>query len=269
MSTPAIQYRTQEVNLGKLEFASSPTENRGGKGKSVNARYNGKPFYLQTPKMFNAWGLDISQKKDANGNPEGDPKYYLRLSFGGKGGIQPTKTKAKFHKLMYDMDQSLRGACVDNALKWFKEKPESLTDDVLNNMVATQVKQSVDPETMEADGKYADNVRFRIPFNTEEGVFPKYIEVYDEHGQRVKTDTVEEMSQALMKRCKVVCILRLSGVYLAGGKVGYSWRVWHMQVFPPADALSGFAIMNDNDEEEFTTDADDAGDGDDDDEESV
>jgi hypothetical protein len=256
MSNGAIQYRTQEVDLGKLEFAASPTDNKGGKGKSVNARYNGKPFYLQTPKMFNAWGLDVSQKKDANGNPEGDPKYYLRLSFGGKNGVQATKTKAKFHALMNDMDKSLRTACVDNALKWFKEKPESLTDDVLSNMVATQVKQSVDSETMEPDGKYADNVRFRIPFNTEEGVFSNYIEVYDEHGQRVKTNSVEEMSRALMKRSKVVCILRLTGVYIAGGKVGYSWRVCHMQVFPPADALSGFAIMNDNDEDESTPDVD-------------
>lgn len=245
-------YRTQEVNLDNFDFASAATDNRGGKGKSVNVKYKSdpgalKPFYLQTPKMFNAWGLDVSQSKDANGNPEGDPKYYVRLSFGSRNDSTPKNTKAKFHSLMHGMDGELKKACVANSLKWFKEKPESLTEDVLNNLVNTQVKQSLG-EDMEPDGQYPDNVRFRIPFSNETQTFPNYVEVYDENGVRVKTDTVEEMSQVVMKKCKIVAIVMLSGVYIAGGKVGYNWRIRHMQVFPPADALSGFAIQDEEDE---------------------
>lgn len=250
-------YRTQEVDLDNFVF-SDVTENAyGGKTVYVNYPAKGEQFHLQVPKMYNAWGLHVSQARDKKtGEAMSDPRYFLQLSF----GKEPKATKAKFHKLINDIDEMVKEAAKKNCVKWFKQK--ELTDAVLNQIYTPMIKYSVDEETLERDGKYPDSIRFKIPVNKVEGengedrfVFPSYVEVYDENEELVKTTSVEDMSQILTKGSNVVAIVQLGGVYFAGGKFGLSWKVVQMQVFPRSGALQGFQIANgdddnDNDDEQ-------------------
>ena len=257
MRKPRV-YRTQEVDLSQFEFPDKVSVNATTQAKTVKGvTYAGKPFYLQTPRMFNPWGLDISQQKNEAGEPSGPTSYYVRLSF----GKEPTGTTGKFRTLLNGMVDTLRTACRDHSIKWLGEKPETMTDDVLENMVAQQVNQSVNKETMEPDGEWPDNVRFRLPFVPADSVdknnnpqadansFPDYLEVYDENNKRVPISSVEDMAKVLAKGSEVQAIVVLSGLYISG-KVGYTWRVRHLQVFPSkgTSALTGYVIRNDNDD---------------------
>ena len=257
MAKPRV-YRTQEVDLEKLNFPDKATVNPTTQQKSVKGvNYDGKPFFLQTPRMFNPWGLDVSQQKNEAGEPIGNPSYYLRLSF----GKEPQATTAKFRTLLYDMEDVLKQACRDHSVKWLGERKEDMTDDVLDNKVATQVNQSLDKETMEPNGEWPDNVRFRLPFVPSDALdkngnpleksncFPDYLEVYDENNERVYVESVEDMQRILTRGTEVQAIVALSGLYISG-KVGYTWRVRHLQIYPAksGSAMTGYVIRNDNDD---------------------
>ena len=258
MRKPRV-YRTQEVDLTKFDFPEKVTINQSTNQKTVKGvTYEGKPFYFQTPKMFNAWGLDVSQQKNEAGEPVGNPAYYLRMSFGKEPGM----TAGKFRQLLKDMEGTLREACKQNSIKWLGERPENLTDDILENVVASQVNVSVNKETMEPDGEWPDNCRFRFPFvpvdatdkegnpDPEANSFPDYLEVFDENNQPVPVSSVDDMKRILTKGCHVQAILSLTGLYISS-KVGYTWRVRHLQVFPSSGstALTGYVIRNDNDDD--------------------
>ena len=254
MPRPRI-YRTQEVELDNFVF-SDVTENAfGGKTVYVNYPAKGEQFHLQTPKMYNAWGLHVSQARDKKtGEAMSDPRYFLQLSF----GKEPKATKGKFHKLMDDVDDLVKASAKKNCIKWFKQK--ELSDAVCDQIYTPMIKFSVDEESLERDGKYPDSIRFKIPVKKEETAdgdkffFPSYVEVYDENGEMVKSRSVEDMSQILTKGCNVVGIIQLGGVYFAGGKFGLSWKVVQMQVFPRTGSVQGFSINNaDDDDDEQTT----------------
>jgi hypothetical protein len=257
MTKPRV-YRTQEVELENFDFPDKVTVNSQTQQKTVKGvTYAGKQFFLQTPRMFNAWGLDVSQQKNEAGEPMGNPAYYVRLSF----GKEPVATTAKFRTLMYDMEDILKQACKDHCVKWLGEKPDDVDDDVLNNTVAQLVNQSVNKETMEPDNEWPDNIRFRLPFvpvdakdkdgNLQEnaGTFPDYLEVYDENNERINIESVEDMQNILTRGTEVQAIVALSGLYISG-KVGYTYRVRHLQVFPSkgGSTMTGYVIRNDNDD---------------------
>lgn len=249
MPQPTI-YRTQEVDLDKFVF-SDVTENAfGGKSVYVNYPAKGQQFHLQTPKMYNAWGLHVSQARDKKtGEAMSDPRYFLQLSF----GKEPKATKAKFHKLMDDIDDLVKATAKKNCVKWFKQK--ELSDAVCDQIYTPMIKFSVDEESLERDGKYPDSIRFKIPVNkveSEDGdkfVFPSYVEVYDENGEMTNSRSVEDMNHVLTKGSNVIAIIQLGGIYFAGGKFGLSWKVVQMQVFPRTGAIQGFSIDAPDDDE--------------------
>lgn len=258
MRKPRV-YRTQEVDVSKFDFSDKVTVNPQTQQKTVKGvTYEGKPFYLQIPKMFNAWGLEVSQSKNDAGEPVGNKSYHLRLSF----GKEPTGTVAEFRDLLRRMEARLREACREHSVSWLQQRPEELTDDVLENTVAAQVNQSLNKETMEPDGEWPDNCKFRLPFIPEDatdkdgnpqadaGTFPDYLEIYDENNERVEVRTVEDMQKIITKGSHEQAILALQGLYISG-KVGFTWRVRHLQYWPSTGStMTGFVIRADNDDDE-------------------
>jgi hypothetical protein len=152
-----------------------------------------------------------------------------------------------FHELMDRLDDKIMDEAKKNCVSWLKVKKSKV--DVLDEKYRRQIQFSVD-ENLERDGKYPDSIRFKIPYDNQNKVFYNTVEVYDEHGNLQDTKTVDDMQQWLTKGSKVISIVQLSSIYFAGGNFGLSWKVVQMQAFPSASGIKGFAIQNNEDEEQ-------------------
>lgn len=254
MPKPRVR-RVQELDVDKIIFSDVSENNYGGKVVYLNYENEEgekENIYLQTPKMYNSWGIHISQARDPNTKqPVGDPRYYLQLSFGAK----PSHSTKTFHDLLNALDAKIMEKAKENSVAWLKVKKSKV--DVLDEKYRPQIQFSRDETTLERDNKYPDSVRFKIPYDNENKVFYNTVEVYDEHGNLQNTKTIEDMQQWLTKGSKDIAVVQLSSIYFAGGNFGLSWKVVQIQAFPSEGGIKGFAICNDDDENDEQGEHDD------------
>lgn len=250
MPRPRVR-RVQELDVNKIDFSEASENNYGGKVvylKYVNEDGEKENIYLQTPKMYNSWGMHISQAKDTNGKPMSDPRYYLQLSFGAADKMRGSVKK--FHEFINSLDEKVKEMARENCVSWLKIKKTPKSGNLIDEKYRHTIAYSVDATSLERDGKYPDSIRFKIPYDSEGKVFYNTVEVYDENGDYQSTKDVADMQKWLTKGSNDIAIVQLQSVYFAGGNFGLSWKVVQIQAFPRTDALNGFAIQTNDDEDD-------------------
>jgi len=203
MPKPQVR-RVQEIDLNKLDFSEIAENSFGGKLvyiKYINDLGEKEDLYLQTPKMYNSWGVHISQARDpASKVAIGDPRYYLQLSF----GKDPKHSTLTYHQLLHALDEKILEKSKENSVAWLKLKASQ--GKVIEEMYRPQIQFSVDAD-LEPDHKYPDSVRYKIPFDNEKKEFYNTVEVYDEKGNYVSTKTLADMQQYLTKGSKDIAVV--------------------------------------------------------------
>lgn len=219
----------KNFDLSKLSYGTPRALDNGG--KSIYVAYNGKPLYLQTPKMVSPFGLKTWSKDEKSPTD----KLSLELSFKNKSARKSLQT---FYDKCEGFDKKIVVDALENSSAWFKKKYSST--DVVEALYTSFLKFPKDKNTGDITDKYPPTIRLTLP--QKDGTAT--CEVYDKDKNRIDINGIET------KGAEVTAIIQCLGIWIAGGKFGCSWKVVQLRVTPPANRISGFAFKEDDEKDE-------------------
>lgn len=210
----------KDFDSSKLTYSDVKVLDNGG--KTLYVSYNRAPLVLQTPEMSAPFGM----QKWTNDNRD---KYTLDLSFKNMDNRPPLQV---FYDALNKIDTQLVEDAFKNKDSWFKgKKLPSL--DVVEALYTPLIKHAKDKDTGEVTDKYPPTFKMNVPFK--DGSFA--CEVYDDKRNLVDLSTLET------KGARVTALIQCTGVWLAGGKFGSSWKVVQMKVVP-SQRIKGYAFRD-------------------------
>ena len=217
----------KNIDVSKVTFSDNVKTLDNG-GKTVYIGYNGQPLYVQTPEMVTPF--DSSCWNATGGTDPSKDKHSVELSFKGMDG---RSTLRHFHNFLNDFDTKIVESALENCTNWLKKKYNST--DVIAALYTPLLKRSKNKDTGEVDDKYPPTFKVNLPF-----VDNKYkVDIYNADREIVPMSSIQKGS-------KVTAILQCTGVWIAGGKFGCSWRAIQLRVITP-QVLTGYGFRDDED----------------------
>ena len=201
-------------------------------GRAIYINYNGGPLMLQTPDMTAPFGVSV-WNNERTGLPE---KYNIDVSFQGRDSRESVQ---RFYDAIHAMDEKLVTDAMENSMAWFKKRFPSRA--VVEALFTPMIKHAKDRETGEVTDKYPPTFKMTLPFR--DGAF-QVDGVYDD--RRRDLDLMEVINrEGRGKGSRVRAIIQCSGIWVAGGKFGCTWKVKQLIMVPPA-MLKPFAFLPDD-----------------------
>lgn len=216
----------KNVDISKIQYGAPKKLDNGG--KIVPVSYDKSPLIIQTPSMLVPYGINDWQ------GDNGVQKFSVNLSFAGANDIASVGTLLD---LMKSVDEKCVADACQNSLSWLGKK--SMSSEVSQELYTPIVKLSKDKETGDVTDKYPATMKVSLPFR--DGAFT--CEAYN--GERAQLD----IKTSLVKRSKVTAIIQCTGLWVAGGRYGTSWKMLQMKIDSPA-GISGYAFAADSDDEQ-------------------
>lgn len=213
----------REIDVAALEFSDLRPY---GKGQIAYVNYKSKPLLVQTPLMKCPYGLSKF---------EGDAdrvKYSLDMSFGGD-----CKKITALKELLEAVDNRVLDESTKKSLPWFKKKNQSR--DVSQALFTPSVK--VATENGEPTDKYPPT--FKTKVSNYEGKF----KVLCFNDEKESLDNMD-LPNLVGKGQSVRGLVRLSGIWFAGGKFGVTWELQQLKLTPRAQ-IKDYAFEDDSDDE--------------------
>ena len=231
-------HRPSNVDASKFTFGDVQTNQYGG--KSLKIKYNGEDFMFQTPRMRLPYGLGVYEEKDGDGNVI-KTKYSLDFSFGGyeendEGEANKPKVRA-LYDMMKDLEKKLISSTVENSEEWLGE--DELNESAAKILTRDIVKYARDKHTKKRTDRYPPTFKAKIGFY--DGRFT--LNAFNEN-----KEPIEDMRTACPKGSEAVSIIKLIGLTFAGGKCGYSFRIYQIKIYRPV-SLPAYAFIEDDDDE--------------------
>lgn len=231
-------HKPSNVDVSKFTFGDIQTNQYGG--KSCKVKYEGEDFMFQTPRMRCPYGLGVYEEKDGDGNVI-KTKYSLDFSFSGYEINDDGESSKPKVRALYDMMKSLEklliGATVENSEEWLGA--EDLNESAAKVLTRDVVKYSKDRNTKKRDDRYPPTFKAKIGFW--DGRFT--VNAFDEN-----KEPIEDLTVACPKRTEAVSIIKLIGLTFAGGKCGYSFRIYQLKLYRPA-TMPSYAFIEDEDDD--------------------
>lgn len=231
-------YRANQVDISKFSFGD-PTVNKYG-GRSASVKYDGKPFYIQGPRMRLPYGLGEYQEKDKSGAVT-KTKYSMDLSFAGyelneEGEASAPKVR-EFYDFMLEMQKVLVKAAQENSETWL-DMPDA-SEGVAKALTREIVKFSKDKKTKKITTKWPPTMKAKVGFW--EGKW--MVNAFDENKERVT-----DLKGHVVKGMEVIPLLKCDCVNFAGGKVGYSFQLSQVRMYTPV-GMPTYAFLPDEEED--------------------
>jgi len=257
MSNPII-LKYSEFDAKNLVF-SEIKKNKFG-GKKVYIKYDNPKLdrthelYIQLPEMTVPFGINENEKKEG----ESVVGYTYSVSFSLNG--ESSENIALCEKNLTKFDDRVKLECKNNVKSWLSKKEivDVINDEIYKSTVRKPKDNFDDPEarvypnTLRAT-MYKDQKTI-VPGDLRSGEFQCDAFMgtgeYEKIGTR-KREKIEkvDITENLKKGSRVVAIIKCNGVWFGFGGYGVSWSIVQMQI-KPNEKLSGFAIMQDSEDEE-------------------
>jgi hypothetical protein len=222
MATSNMIVLPDKIDASKITYG--PPKNLDNGGKIIPVYHKGQPFVLQIPEMLAPYGMSKWE------GDKGVNKFHIDLSF---GNTDEHADKALFLEKIKDIDQKFIEDALNNSMTWFKKK--YTTEDVIKALYTPLVKYGKDKETGDISTKYPPVFKIQLPYKED-----RYTcEVYDNKRNLVNLNDMET------KGAGVAAIVQCSGIWVAGGKFGCTWRTIQMKVSPKNNRITGYAFIDD------------------------
>jgi hypothetical protein len=234
MSSPILP---KNVDVSKLKYSDIRTLASGS--KSIYVNYGTQKLRIQTPVMYMPYGIGEGFEDKTIKNPEVkkniDKKYDLTISF--KGFDENIKIKAFLDK-MREIETEIIDKAFENREPWFKDDYDG-NKAFVSRMFSPMIKIDKDPKTGKVVGKYPPTLRVKIPYD---GVNDKFnFDAFDMESNDIQfTDVINKL-----KGGKTQLIIELTGIWMAGGRFGCTWKV-----------VSGKFQLSQNNKPKFIEDSD-------------
>ena len=214
MSFPILP---KNVDVSKLKYAEIKTLASGS--KSIYVNYGTQKLRIQTPVMHMPYGIgegfEDKNTKKVEVKKNTDKKYDITLSF--KGADENSKINTFLEK-MRELENEIIDKAFENREAWFKDDFDG-NKAFVARLFSPIVKIDKDKQTGKVVGKYPPTTRVKIPYD---GVNDKFtFDALDmENNEIVFQDIIPKL-----KGGKTQLIIELTGIWIAGGKYGCTWKV--------------------------------------------
>ena len=202
--------KIRDVNFKEIELTKLKSY-KGGQGKLLYISHKNKFLMIQTPKMLAPFGASYFKKNHVEGN---DKKFSINATL-------DDNTEA-FKGFVEQLDETVK--------KLLKKHPDILkvlnmkkmSEDVLNMIYTSMFKHP-------NDSKYDDYVNLKLAHYNDEFTTT----FFDSKGVllEVRPHMVED---AVPSRSTVKALLHFQSVWLVNGKMGISFKVKQLMVYPEA-----------------------------------
>ena len=206
----------KQIDVSKIKYSEVKQMKSGA--KSVYINYGNDKLTIQTPALYLPYGISPpyseKEKKDDQPVEKVVPGSALDVSF--RGMDENDKINQLYNKLK-ELENKIVDDAFENRELWFK-------DDFDNNkafckkLFSPIIKVDKDPNTGKELGKYPPTFKAKIPFDKNEVCT---MDCYDMQNEELHINDVFKR----LKGAKVVMIVQLTGLWMAGGKYGCSWKV--------------------------------------------
>ena len=232
--------KSHKLDFEKVSLSDVKTNDIGGK-----SNYDNNIFKMQTPVMSMPYNLGAYE----NGE---NTKYSIDVAF---RDLDSDYRVNGFHENMMKLEDFIIKEGMANSKSWFAKKIKS--EDVLRALFTPIVKRSIDKSTGEPDGRYANTIKFKLPFYNNNAKF----EVMNFEDEVIENPQLEAL---FTKETKVQAILRCGGIWIINGKFGCTWTVDKIRVEPKEVGGGGeMPFINDSDDSDSdNSDVDDSSDDD-------
>ena len=214
MSFPLLP---KNVEISKLKYSEVKTLSSGS--KSVYVNYATGKLRIQTPVLFMPYGIGEGYEDKSIKNPEIkkniDKKYDLTVSF--KGHDENPKILTFLEK-MREIEQEIIDKAFDYRLEWFKDDYDG-NKAFVARMFSQMIKIDKDPKTGKPVGKYPPTLKVKVPYD---GLNDKFkFDSYDMENNEIEfTNIISKL-----KGGRTQLIIELTGIWMAGGKYGCTWKI--------------------------------------------
>ena len=215
MSFPILP---KSVDVSKLRYSEVRTLASGS--KSIYVNYGTQKLRIQTPVMHMPYGIGEGfEDKNKAPAPElkknTDKKYDVTLSF--KGSEENPKIQTFLDK-MREIEVEIIDKAFENREPWFKDDYDG-NKAFVARMFSPMIKIDKDPKTGKVVGKYPPTLRVKVPYD---GVNDKFnFDSFDMDNNDINFSDII----AKLKGGKTQLIIELTGIWMAGGKYGCTWKV--------------------------------------------
>jgi len=215
----------RDIDVTKISFGAAKQMNGGA--RVVPVSYDGKTFIFQTARMTCNYGLSKWGEGPA-------AKYSLDGSFKDK---ENNKSLSNFYDFLSNLDKYMVKSGVTNSVEWFKKKTSS--EEVVDALYTHTLRYSKDKNTGEINHQYPPTFKMNIP--VQDGKIA--VDVYDGKGNKI---IITEENAQQLKGATISAIIKCTGVWLAAGNCGLTFRVAQLRVEAMRAGLSGFAFKDDD-----------------------
>jgi hypothetical protein len=238
MSVVVLRARDFDAR-SQIVFGQPKANEHQGKTIYIGTKKDGKitkEGYLQSPWMFNLFGVTTSMKTNDNEKV----KYYLETSF----GQSPSAYVEEFHRKMMDLDAHVREAAVANCRTWLSQA--EVDDEYLSEFHKPTVRRN------KKDSNYPDTMKFKIPYyeNEDGSVSFGDFEVYNAAKERLAFKTIDELKEVIGKSNRIRVLVKPASVWQSGKEFGITWRLARVQVLGSETIGTDCQIVNDDEEGE-------------------
>ena len=213
MSFPILP---KNVDVSKLRYSEVRTLASGS--KSIYVNYGTQKLRIQTPVMHMPYGIGEGfedKTKSQEVKKIADKKYDLTLSF--KGADENSKIQTFLDK-MREIESEIIDKAFENREPWFKDDYDG-NKAFVARMFSPMIKLDKDSKTGKVVGKYPPTLRVKVPYD---GINDKFnFDAFDMDNTDIAfTDVINKL-----KGGKTQLIIELTGIWMAGGKYGCTWKV--------------------------------------------
>lgn len=205
----------KNIDVSKFKYSDVKTLSNGSKTVYVN--YGGDKLTIQTPFMSLPYGVGDWNTSDADKKKDdlAGKKYDLHLSF--RDYEDNTKLRVLLDK-MKEIETKLKEDAFKNRLTWFNDDFDD-SKALVDRLFTPLLKYDKDKKTGKIVGKYPPTLKVKLPFDNKVDDFA--FDCTDMNGDDLDFKSV----MTKLKGAKARLIIQLSGIWMAGGKYGVTWKV--------------------------------------------
>ena len=240
MSKPMIkvnEFSTSNISIG------TPKVNQNG-GKNITVSYKmpemAVGMIFQTPRMLS---FGINKWTDPK-NPSSEPSCSVTLSFVGS---EQNEKLRDFHTILNQLDKWAIQTALTNCWEWLGRK--NLSRETIEAIYTKTIKIPIDKATGEPNGK-PHNMKLKLKSNSS-GYMATF---FDKDKISISNSDIDK---TFNKGSHVRSLIQCTGIWIAAGKFGLTWKIIQMVVEPRLTTNIGSTYAFDDDDESTVKSIDD------------
>lgn len=223
--------KISEFSTSNLSTAAPKLNQNGGKNISVNYKQESgnSSMMFQTPRMLS---FGINKWVDPK-NQAAEPVCSVTFSF---VGMDQNPKLQEFHDSLQQLDEWVIDTAHKNSWEWLARK--NLSRETIEANYTRCVKVPLDKATGEPNDK-PHNLKIKLKSN-ESGYMCTF---FDKSKNVIPSSDVDEVFN---KGSHVRALIQCTGIWVAAGKFGLSWKIVQMVVEPRPGIGSSYAFDDDD-----------------------